>query len=94
MSVHRKEGRRWVVRWREEGRNRSRAFGSGRAAREFDAAVRAAQRDDRERDLVADLLARALARAGDDPAQLRALATAARALADDADRRADRLGRS
>jgi hypothetical protein len=42
MSVHRKENR-WVVRWRAEGRQRSKSFVTKREAVEFE---RACQRDD------------------------------------------------
>ena len=37
MSVHRKD-KRWVVRWREGGHQRSRSFTTKREAAEFDGA--------------------------------------------------------
>lgn len=41
MSVHFEAARnRWVVRWREDGRNRSRTFGTIEAAEAFDAVSR------------------------------------------------------
>lgn len=39
VSVHRRAGGTWEVRWREQGRNRSRAFGQRRDARAFDAEI-------------------------------------------------------
>lgn len=86
MSVHRKDSR-WVVRWREEGSQRSRSFPTKRQAGEFDRAVREADRRDRDSEL-AELIRH---RQTDDPAQLREIAAQARALADDADRRADEV---
>lgn len=97
MSVHAKEGR-WVVRWRQEDRQRSRAFPTRREAAEFDRAVAAAALRGRERDLTSDLLALRVPgnapAADDDPDRLRMLAADARRLADEADRRADELDRS
>jgi hypothetical protein len=40
VSVHFEAARnRWVVRWREDGRNRSRTFRALDAAEEFDATI-------------------------------------------------------
>ena len=49
MSVHRK-GRRWVVRWRAEGRQRSRSFPTKREAAEYER--------DRRSDMLRDSIAR------------------------------------
>jgi hypothetical protein len=59
MSVHRRrDAGRWVVRWRSEGRQRSRAFQTRREAEAFDREMRDAARRNRDRDLAADLLGR------------------------------------
>lgn len=90
MSVHRKETR-WVVRWRQEDRQRSRSFPTKRDAVDFDRAMRADERRNRDSELAGDLLARARVLADDHPDPLRRLAEQARTLADEADRRADEV---
>jgi hypothetical protein len=90
LSVHRKE-KRWVVRWRDDDRQRSRSFPTKHEATDFDRAMRATEQRDRDRILAADLLDRATANAGDDPVELRELAAQARTFADAVERRADEL---
>jgi hypothetical protein len=58
MSTHKKEGR-WVVRWREDGRQRSLSFPTEREARAFDHALTATRQQARQAKAVREALERA-----------------------------------
>lgn len=57
MSTHRKDNK-WVVRWREDGTNRSLSFDTKREALAFDREIHGARRQERQVRAVRDALAR------------------------------------
>lgn len=80
MSVHRKDGSGWVVRWRDkDGRNRSRSFPTKQEATAHDLELKEANRRARERQVIADGMEQAL---GADAPELHKMAKALRAFAD------------